>query len=37
MVDINVPNFITVGIISIAAVAFVRFVLKAAKVDTAII
>lgn len=37
MVDINVPNFITIGIISLAAVALVRFALKAAKVEQAVI
>lgn len=37
MLDINVPNFITVGVISLAAVAFVRFALKLAKVQQAVI
>lgn len=37
MVDINVPNFITIGIISLVAVALVRFALRMAKVDQTII
>lgn len=37
MLDINVPNFITVGIISVVVIALVRLGLKAAKVDQAIL
>lgn len=37
MVDINVPNFITIGLISVAAIALVRFALKALKVDQAVV
>lgn len=33
MVDINVANFITIGLISIVAIAVVRFSLKAANVN----
>lgn len=37
MVDINVPNFITIGIISLLVVAAVRFALKLANVEQAVI
>lgn len=37
MIDINVPNFITIGLISVAAIALIRFGLKALKVDQAVI
>lgn len=33
MLDINVPNFITVGVISLLVVAFVSWALKAGGVD----
>lgn len=37
MVDVNVPNFITIGLISLVAIAVVRFGLKLAKVQTSVI
>lgn len=37
MVDINVPNFFTVGIISVLAIALVRWGLKAAKVQQTVL
>lgn len=37
MLDINVPNFITVGLISLAVIAGVRFALKMGKVQQSVI
>lgn len=37
MVDINVANFITVGLISLVMVALVRFALKAANIDQTLV
>lgn len=37
MLDINVPNFITVGLISLVVIALVRFGLRVAKVDQQVI
>jgi hypothetical protein len=36
MIDLNVTNFVTIGLISVVMIALVRFLLKATKAPAAI-